>query len=136
MKKLSFALIVTLLLLACATPAKYDAKLNTLVGLTKSELINKMGQPSAVKMLAGGDEVLAYVKANDVYVPSEFYIYNQGSFANQYDGIYSPFLGDYDYTPYGEAFGYQVEYFCQTVFLIQNNRVTAWKWRGNNCVAD
>lgn len=135
MKKICFMLVMTFLVFACATPAKYDTKLNNMVGMTKSELINKMGEPSATKIFANGDEVLAYVKANDVYVPSEFFIYNQGNMANQYDGIYSPFLGDYDFTPYGEAFGYQVEYYCQTVFLIQNGRVTGWKWRGNDCAA-
>lgn len=51
------------------------------------------------------------------------------------NGIYSPFLGDYDFSPYGAAFGYEVENICQTVFLIQNGMVTGWKWRGNDCVA-
>ncbi|MFR8205674.1 MAG: hypothetical protein ACLU99_04570 [Alphaproteobacteria bacterium] len=78
MKKMSFILILTFLLFACATPAKYDSKLNRLVGVSKSQLIKDMGQPSATKVFANGDEVLAYVKANDVYVPSEFYLYNQG----------------------------------------------------------
>lgn len=135
MKKISFTLIVTFLLLACATPAKYDAKLNRLVGESKADLIKQMGQPSAVKVLANGDEVLAYVKANDVYVPSEFYLYNQGALSNEGDDIYSPFLSNYDYTPYGSAFGYQVEYICQTAFLLQKGQVTGWKWRGNDCTA-
>ena len=134
MRKISFALIVTFLLLACATPAKYDASLNALVGESKSALIKQMGRPSAVKVLSNGDEVLAYVKANDVYVPSEFYLYNQGALSNEGD-IYSPFLSNYDYSPYGGSFGYQVEYICQTAFLIQNGRVTGWKWRGNDCTA-
>ena len=132
---MSFILILTFLLFACATPAKYDSKLNHLVGVSKSQLIKDMGQPSATKVFANGDEVLAYVKANDVYIPSEFYLYNQGALSNEYDGIYSPFLGDYDFSPYGAAFGYEVENICQTVFLIQNGMVTGWKWRGNDCVA-
>lgn len=127
MKKMSFILILTFLLFACATPAKYDSKLNRLVGVSKSQLIKDMGQPSATKVFANGDEVLAYVKANDVYVPSEFYLYNQGALSNEYDGIYSPFLGDYDFSPYGAAFGYEVENICQTVFLIQ----TEWSPVGN-----
>ena len=132
MKKISFALILFFLLIACASPMKYDKKLNSLVGANKTELLKQMGKPSAVKVFANGDEVIAYVKANDVYVPSEFYLYNQGNPANQQD-VYSPFLEDYDFSPYGAAFGYQVEYFCQTAFLLQNGVVTAWKWRGNDC---
>ena len=135
MKKISFILIIAFLLFACATPAKYDAKLNALVGLSKAELIQKLGQPGAAKILANGDELLSYVKADNVYVPSEYYLYNQGNLYNEVDGIYSPFLGDYDFSPYGASFGYQVEYYCQTVFLLQNGRVTGWKWKGNNCVA-
>ncbi|MBE6449055.1 MAG: hypothetical protein E7018_07180 [Alphaproteobacteria bacterium] len=132
MRKICFTLIFTFILFACASPIKYDSKLNNLVGANKATLIKEMGTPSAVKMLSDGSEVLAYVKANDVYVPSEFYLYNQGNPANQQD-VYSPFLEDYDFSPYGAAFGYQVEYFCQTAFLLQNGVVTAWKWRGNDC---
>ncbi len=134
MKKISFALILTFLLFACATPAKYDARLNSMIGLDKTALIQKMGRPSAVKVLPSGSEVLAYVKANDVYVPSEFYLYNQGALSNEYD-IYSPFMDDYDYAPFGNSFGYRVEYVCQTAFLLQNGVVTAWKWRGNDCAS-
>ena len=134
MRKICFALIFTFVLFACATPEKYDMKLNQLVGADKATVEKEMGKPSAVKILPDGSEILAYVKANDTYVPSEFYLYNQGALSNQED-IYSPFLSNYDYSPYVGAFGYQVEYICQTAFLLQNNKVTAWKWRGNNCVA-
>ena len=58
MKKMSFILILTFLLFACATPAKYDSKLNRLVGVSKSQLIKDMGQPSATKVFANGDEGL------------------------------------------------------------------------------
>ena len=134
MRNFCFVLIVTFLLFACATPAKYDHKLNNMVGLTKVQLIKKMGQPSAAKILPDGYEVLAYVKANNVYVPSEFYLYSQGQ-QNSGNDVFSPFLDNYDYSPYSSAFGYQVEYICQTAFLLQNNQVVGWKWRGNDCKA-
>lgn len=136
MKKISFALILTFLLLACATPADYDRCLNKTLGDTEIQLVNKLGRPSAVKMFANGDKLLAYTKAENIYVPSEFYTYNQGAFSTAYDGPYSPLLGDYDFTPFETTFGYNVKYFCQTVFLIQNGVVTGWKWRGNNCVPE
>ncbi len=131
MKKISFTLILLFVLFACASPLKYDARLNSLIGSNKQELIAKMGKPSAVKIFANGDEVLAYVKANDVYVPSEYYTYNQDSQFN--DDVYAPFMNDYDYSPFAVASGYQVEYICQTAFLLQDGVVTAWKWRGNDC---
>lgn len=134
MKKNNLLLASLFLLFACATSAKYDVKLNNYVGDTKANLVKELGKPSAVKVMANGDEVLSYVKANNVYVPSEYYIYNQDSVANE-DMIYSPFLGNYDFTPYAQSFGYQVEEICQTAFLVQSGVVTGWKWRGNNCVA-
>ena len=76
MKHACFILVVVFLLFACATTAKYDTKLNGLVGADKSEVIKTFGSPSASKILANGEEVISYTKANDVYVPSEFYLYN------------------------------------------------------------
>ena len=136
MKKISFTLIVLFLLLACSTTQKYDNKLNALIGADKEKVIATFGKPSAVKILSDNTEVLSYNKAQDVYVPSEFYLYNQGEIYNGYDTIYSPFLSDYDFSPYGDTFGYDVEYFCQTVFLLQNNKVIAWRWRGNDCLSN
>lgn len=134
MRKISLALITVFFLFACATPVKYDKKLNALVGQHKADLIQEFGKPSAAKILGDGDEIITYTKANNVYVPSEFYLYNQ-SYEPSEDVIYSPFLGNYDFTPYGENFGYEVEYICQTSFMIQDNIVTGWKWRGNDCVS-
>ena len=134
MKKTSLILAFGLLLGACASNAKYDSELNSLIGKSKADLIQKMGAPSAVKMLSNGDEVIAYTKANDVYVPSEFYLYNQGALSNEGD-LYAPFLDNYDYSPYGDAFGYTVEYVCKTAFYLQGGRVVGWKWRGNDCAS-
>lgn len=134
MNKTSLILAFGLLLGACATTAKYDSDLNSLIGKSKEALIQQMGSPSAVKMLPNGDEVIAYTKANDVYVPSEFYLYNQGALSNEGD-LYAPFLDHYDFSPYGGAFGYTVEYVCQTAFYLQGGRVVGWKWRGNDCAS-
>ena len=136
MRSLSFILITAFILFACATPAKYDARLNAMIGISKTQLVDKFGQPSGVKIFANGDEVLAYTKANNVFVPSEFYLYNQGALSNEGDDVFSPFLYDYDYSPYGDSFGYEVTNFCQTVFLLQQGRVVGWKWRGNDCVSN
>ena len=133
MKKICFTLIVTFLLFACATPAKYDDKLNGFLGHNEAYLIKKMGKPSATKIISDQLTVVSYVKANNTYVPSEFYIY--GAQDNSTNNFYNPFLNDYDFTPYSAAFGYQVEYYCQTVFLLENGIITGWKWKGNDCTA-
>lgn len=133
-KNVALYILVLIFLFACATPAKYDNKLAAMVGEKASTLVEAWGRPSARKILDNGDEVYTYTKANNVYVPSEFYIYNQG-FEPSEDVVYGPFLNDYNFGPYGETFGYQVEEFCQTSFLIKNGLISGWKWRGNDCVS-
>ncbi len=133
MKHISFTLILLFLLFACSTTQNNTAKMNAMLGLNKAELIQRMGQPSGTKILPNGFEVLSYTSVDNVYVPSEFYIYNQGNLANEYDPFYSPFLGDYDFSPYGDSFGYNVEYYCKTAFVLENDKVTSWKQKGNDC---
>lgn len=120
----------------CATGAKYDARLNSLVGGSTARLTAEMGTPSARKILGDGCEVWSYTKVDDVYVPSEFYLYNQGAMSNEYGGLYAPFMDQYDFSPYEQGFGYTIKYVCQTSFLIQYQVVLGWKHTGNGCTAD
>ena len=85
MKHISFALILLFLLFACSTTPNNKTKMDNMLGLTKNELIQRMGQPSGAKILPNDIEVLSYTTVDNVYVPSEFYIYNQGTLANEYD---------------------------------------------------
>lgn len=133
-RKIIFTILLTILLFGCATPEKYDRKLAGLIGTSESSLVASWGKPSAKKILADGSEVFTYTKANNVYVPSEFYLYNPYSLQGD-ASVYAPFDGDYAFTPYGENLGYNPEYTCQTSFLLQNKVVVGWKWVGNDCVA-
>ena len=135
MKKVSFALVLVMFLFACATSEKYDRKLAGWVGKTESSLVAKWGRPSATRILDNGDKIITYTKANNVYVPSEYYIYNTTGAQPSDTVLYSPFMDNYDFGPYSQTFGYQVEEICQTAFLIQDGIITGWKWRGNDCVA-
>ena len=134
LKNIALYILVLIFLFACATPEKYDAELASMIGEKSSVLVEKWGKPSARKILAGGDEVYTYTKAGDIYVPSEFYMYNQ-EYEPGEDVVYYPFLNDYDFGSYGATFGYQVEEFCQTSFLIKNGLISGWKWRGNDCLS-
>ena len=135
MKKVSFALVLVMFLFACATSEKYDRKLAGWVGKTESSLVAKWGRPSATRILDNGDKIITYTKANNVYVPSDYYIYNTTGAQPSDTVLYSPFMDNYDFGPYSQTFGYQVEEICQTAFLIQDGIITGWKWRGNDCVA-
>lgn len=93
------------------------------------------GPPERNRILDNGDKIITYTKANNVYVPSEYYIYNTTGAQPSDTVLYSPFMDNYDFGPYSQTFGYQVEEICQTAFLIQDGIITGWKWRGNDCVA-
>ncbi len=132
MKQISFALILLFLLFACST-TQNTAKLNATLGMSRTELIETMGTPSATKILDNGTEILAYMKVDNVYVPSEFYIYNQGNLANEYDPLSTPFLNDYDFSPFGDDFGYTATYYCKTAFILKGGKVLTWEQNGNDC---
>lgn len=127
---------VMLLAAGCSTTAKYDTQLNSLIGESTTQLVAAMGRPSAKKILPDGREVWSYTKIDNVYVPSEFYLYDQGAMSNEYGGLYAPFMDQYDFSPYEQGFGYTVKYYCQTVFVIEHQTVIGWKRRGNGCTAD
>ena len=100
MKKVSFALVLVMFLFACATSEKYDRKLAGWVGKTESSLVAKWGRPSATRILDNGDKIITYTKANNVYVPSEYYIYNTTGAQPSDTVLYSPFMDNYDFGPY------------------------------------
>lgn len=120
---------------ACATAKDYDKYLNSFLGESQNQIEQKFGNPSAIKIVDDNTKVLAYTQVDDVFVPSEFYDYQQGEEFYGQDGIFSPFLNTYLFSDNPGDLGYEVEYICKTMFLLQNDKVTAWKWQGNNCVA-
>lgn len=134
--KIAFILIIVMVLFACATPQDYDNELNSLMGTSQAGLIKKFGKPSAVKIVDNNTKILAYTKVDDVFVPSEFYTYEQGEEIYGQDGLFSPFLNTYLFSNNPGDIGYEAEYICKTIFLLQDDKVTAWKWQGNNCVAN
>ena len=120
--KISFFLIVLIMLFACVTPNSYNLKLNSLIGAS-----------SAIKILGDDTEILAYTNVDNVFVPSEFYTYSQGDEIYGQDGLFSPFLSTYLFSNNPGDIGYEAKYICKTLFLLQNNKVIAWKWQGNDC---
>ena len=129
------ALSVALLLTACASTQKYDQMLNGWVGKSESALLKTWGAPSARKINADGSQVVTFTQVQTLTVPSEFYLYNPYPLEGDVS-VYAPFDGDYAFTPYAQNLGISQEYICQTSFYIQNNVVTSWKWKGNNCLAN
>ena len=122
-------------LTACATAQDYDNMLNKYMGASEGEIIKKFGTPSAIKIINDNTTVLAYTNIDDVFVPSEYYTYTPAGELYGQDDVYYPFLNEYQLDGPFWSPGYEVEYMCKTVFLLNDNKVVAWKWQGNNCVA-
>ncbi len=134
MKKLVVAACGLFVLSGCATEQKYNQELNTFIDQPVNKVEAKFGKPSAAKIIDNNTKVITYTKVDTSYVPSEYYIYSDTLVPGQ-EIVYSPFVGDYDFSPLATSFGYTVEFTCQTSFLVENEIVRAWRWKGNNCVA-
>lgn len=133
MKKYLTILGFVLCLNACATSQKYTAQLNNDIGKTSQQIMNKYGNPTHIKRLANGDEIISYVNVNYQVIPSPYYDYNTGFLTE--DEMFAPFTYGEDTIPVGNFMGEVITDYCNTKFYIKNNRVTSWQWRGNACVA-
>ena len=131
-KQILAGIAAAVTLCGCASGEKYDKELNSFLEQPVSVLGQKMGRPSAARIIDKDNVILAYTKVNGTYVPSEYYI-NDGVIE---DGdVFALFLGEYDYTPYVNSFGKEAKCICQTSFWVKNGIVKEWRTKGNNCVA-
>ena len=134
MKNLLLGLCGAALLCGCASEQKYNRELDGFVNQPVNKVEEKFGQPSAAKIIDNNSMIITYTRADSAYVPSEYYLYDNVVVPGE-EIVYSPFTGDYDFSPLAESFGYTVEYVCQTSFLVEDGIVRAWRWKGNDCVA-
>ena len=116
MKKLLFLL---LFLASCATYEKYAQYLNGFIGADKTELLNAWGAPDASFQADRDTEYLTYKQRSEMYVPGTVYTDNIG---------FQPYVA---YTP-----GYAVNEWCDTTFILQNDKVVRWETKGDDCVKD
>lgn len=135
MKKTAFIgmLALSVLLTGCATPQKYDAKLNEELGKTASELMASFGQPSRTRRLADGNEIISYINVNYQIITDPNYFFNTGFMTE--DEIFTPFTIGETEIPVGNFMGETITDYCKTDFYLTNGIVTSWQWRGNSCVA-
>ena len=124
--------ILILTLTACATTAKYEAKLARQVGNSEQQLIAAWGEPNQIKDLKNGDKILIYTDVSDEVIPVSGY-YDMGMMTE--DDIFYPFTYGGDVIPDGNFLGQTITDYCQTKFYLKNNIVTSWQYKGNACVA-
>jgi len=131
-KRLLPCFVLILILSACATTAKYEAKLAKQVGLSEQQLITAWGQPNQIKELSNGDKILTYTDISNEVLPISGY-YDMGMMTE--DDIFYPFTYGGDVIPDGNFLGETITDYCQTKFYLKNNIVASWQYKGNACVA-
>ena len=132
--KIFFWLLLIIFLSACATEEKYKHNINMLIGKNESDLLTDFGKPSAQKIINQHTKILTYTKLESMYVPSEFYEYNNPPYVGA-DDVFYPFNDLYIYNPMSQYLDVDVRLYCQTSFLLENNIIKSWHAHGNNCVA-
>lgn len=110
------ALLLPLLLAACATEPPLEVRLQPLVGKTEAELVQSLGVPTATYAV-GGDRFLQYEDQTSTIYPGDPY---WGGRSRRFGGpIYSPPL--------------VITRTCAITFALRDQRVASFTARGNGC---
>ena len=127
-------IIISIISLSCcATPQKYNQKLNLDIGKTSQQIISQYGNPTKIQHLSNGDEIITYTSINYSLIPSPQYDFDNTFYTE--DELFTPFTQGYNEIPIGDYMGDIVQNYCKTKFYLKNNIVTSWQWKGNSCVA-
>lgn len=121
MKRIAFIFVSILVLFGCKTYEGYKNYLLQFKGITKSELVYRLGVPDSVYEY-GDTEYLVYNYSENMYI-------QQTSFV---DGYSSYDITNGSISTYG---GYTKTYNCKTTFYITKGVVTNIRFKGNGCVA-
>ena len=116
---------------SCASPQKYNARLNQELGKSQQQLISSFGTPSSVKKFANGDKIISYVNLNYQTIPDPDYDFSTDFMTE--NELFTPFTFGGDEIPIGNFMGETITDYCKTDFYLTGNIVTSWQWRGNAC---
>ncbi len=119
MKKILMMGFVLFLFVGCATEARLQQALNSTVGLSERQLVDKMGIPHRVYQL-GTVKYLSYEYSSSYYVPQ-----SQSTSINGYGNMIWA-----DTNTYG---GYTVNHNCNITFVVERGVVSNWRYDGNAC---
>ena len=129
---------------ACATHAKFEAKMNRFIGQPEGQLVGMYGPPQASYQLNDGSRVLQYTRGGTMVIPGAQTMQpattnttgnltlNQGM--QQTTGVYNS--TSTTYVPH-QAPGTAVQFSCTVNFTIdQGGIIRQWRASGNHCVSD
>jgi hypothetical protein len=131
----AYLLILLIFLGGCATTAKYEAQLNSLVGVSEDALIAAWGVPDMTYDMRDGKRAVAYMRKTTLQTGGTPYTVTQTTHQ-------SGTIGDKPYSGTATTYSTEIEpvqkhkFSCKTTFIIGSNaRVESWHHEGNNCVS-
>ena len=134
MKKILIFLFC-LVFYGCATTAKYEAKLNSWVGVDEDTLIAGWGVPDEEYHTNDGKKAVAYINKNIVQVGGYSYpvpvtTYHSGTIGDKaYSGTSTEYVTEI-------APSQRYKLYCKTSFVInKDGKIESWHHEGNNCVS-
>jgi hypothetical protein len=132
----AWLLLLCLALSGCATTAKYEAKLNTWIGVSEDSLVAAWGVPHKAYNLNSGKKAIEYVHKDTVQTGGYTYTTPQTTYQ-------SGMIGDKPYSGTSTTYVTETEPMrkyklsCKTSFIINNTgKVESWHHEGNNCVSN
>lgn len=116
-------LLMLVLLVGCATQENYRNALKKSIGMTEETLISRIGVPNRIYEL-NNKKYLVYSESQSSFIPG----YDNRS----YD------VNTYGYTTTVTQTGYArpsyyANYNCETTFIIEDNIVQGFTFKGNAC---
>jgi hypothetical protein len=121
--------LAALALAACATPAGFDARMQSLVGTTEGDLVQQIGIPDGDFTTPDGRRFLQYERLGTA-APSAAPVIGFGVGGFGWRGGYGSGVG------FGTAFpAYAPPPPCSVTFEMRGGRVAGFTRRGTGCVA-
>ena len=108
-------------LAGCATPEKFEAELNSWIGHTEVEIVEKWGPPSQVYENEAG-RYLTWHSGGIRILPGHTPVYR------------SDLIGSRSYRT--ALWGYTpavIDLTCKKTMIIQKGIIKRWRWEGNGC---
>lgn len=104
-----------------SSEAIYKRNMQAWVGRTPEQLITEWGEPTQV-ITDGGRQFMMYRTEKKVDLPNQ--------------SVYSTTTNPPILLPINQTTNYQETFFCETTFVVQNDRITDWLSEGDACRVD
>lgn len=109
---------------SCASSAGYKEVVESWVGSTETALVQSWGPPDQVYSAPDGSRILTYYSQRNIMLPGSAPTYQ------------TTVIGNTAYTTSsGGRAPSNLAMSCETSFTVRNNKITYWRFQGNDCRA-